>query len=265
MVSDSFYSLYYDEQLLPLLDKGSRPRGDRDLVRRLKRQLGKSRPETIVDIGCGYGDHTFQLAEAFPKAQIAGVDPYVPALEEAVDGRSPEDDDRIFFLPGSLEQLPFEDDSTDVIWCFDTFCHAGNPLKALEECHRILVPGGTFLLASPFCTSDMDSVTWKQLRPTGISRMAMNADAVAGHFQKAGFGEVEQENYSSEFLEAIERDEPGRVTKDLLRLARLIRERNRWGAEWGQEKVNSLMALVTFNVAILTGKISYRYFLLRKK
>ena len=264
MTDSSFYSLYYDEEWLPRLDKGKKPRGDADLIRRLKKQLGRSRPETIVDIGCGNGGHTFELAQTFPKAQIAGVDPYQPGLEEAVAERSPKDEDRIFFLPGTLESLPFEDDSTDVLWCFDAFCHAASPVKALEECHRIMVRGGRLMLASPFCTGDMDAVTWKQLGPTEISRKAMDADSLRRSFTKTGFEIVEEENYSSEFLEGIERDEPGRVTRDVLRLARLLREREQWEEEWGKEKVDCLIALVTFNIAILTGKISYQYFLLRK-
>jgi len=184
MSNSSFYSLYYDEEWLPLLDKGKKPRGEAELIRRLKKQVGRSRLETVVDVGCGNGGHTSELAEAFPKAQIAGVDPYVPGLEEAVESRSKEEEDRIFFLQGTLEALPFEDESTDLLWCFDTFCHVRNPEVALRECARVLVPGGLFALTSPFCTADMDTVTWRQLQPIGISRQAMDAEAVAGCFPR---------------------------------------------------------------------------------
>jgi len=264
-MSDSFYALYYDEGWLPLLDKGGKPRGDGDLILRLKKTLGKSRPETIVDIGCGQGGHTFDLAQAFPKAQVAGVDPHIPALEEAVAERHPKDEKRIFFLPGSLESLPFEDESTDIIWCFDTFCHARQPETALRECTRVLAPEGYLALASPFCTPEMDSVTWRHLRPIGIFRKAMNTDVLGKSLSEAGLQVADRENYSSEFLEAIEEDDPGRVTADILRLTRLLRHREKWEQKWGREKVASLVALVTFNLAILTGKVSYHYFLLRKK
>jgi ubiquinone/menaquinone biosynthesis C-methylase UbiE len=264
-VSSSFYSLYYDEEWLPLLDKGSKPRSDAELIRRLKKQVGHLQPETIVDVGCGNGGHTFELAESFPKAQIAGVDPFLPALEEAVAGRASKDEDRIFFLPGTLENLPFEDESTDLIWCFDTFCHASRPAKALEECHRILDSGGHFLIASPSTTPQMDPVTWKQLQSTGISRKAMDANFLEDSLADSGFKIIERDNYSSEFLEVIEKEDPGRVTGDIFRLTRLVREREQWESRWGREKVENLIALVTFNLAILTGKIEYHYFLLRKK
>lgn len=263
--STSFYSLYYDEEVLAGLDQGRAPRGDAELIRRLKKQVGRLRVETVVDVGCGNGGHTFGLAEAFPKARIAGVDPYLPGLEEAVEARSKEDEDRIFFLPGSLENLPFEDDSTDLLWSFDTFCHAPKPEAALGECARVVVPEGLFALTSPFCTPLMDTVTWKQLRPIGISRKAMDVGAIERYFPGAGLEVIDQDNYSSEFLESIERNEPGRVNGDVLRLTRLIREREKWETRWGKEKLSNLIALVTFNIAILTGKIDYHVWIFRKK
>ena len=63
------YEIYHHERMQPSID----------LVRRIQ----KCEVETIIDIGCGTGMSTMQLANRWPKAKLIGVDYSESMLEEA--------------------------------------------------------------------------------------------------------------------------------------------------------------------------------------
>jgi len=251
-----FYDIYHDESLLKKLDQGLPPRGDETLIEQLQATL-PSAPERIADIGCGHGSHTFALAEAFPAATVVGIDPYRPSLEEALADREDADKDRIGFIDGSIEALPFEDDSTDLIWCFDMLCHTEEPVMALMECYRVLQPGATLMLSTAVTTPAMDDATWETLAPVGLHRISMDRNEISQGIEAIGFQISAAENYYSEFLEAIEADDPGRVSKDFIRMARLNRNPEHWKSELGAGEISPLQALLAYNLAILSGKLDY--------
>ncbi len=48
-------------------------------------------------------------------------------------------------IVGDIHDLPFEDDSKEAILCLAVLEHVKNPIKAMEELHRVLKPGGKFV------------------------------------------------------------------------------------------------------------------------
>jgi ubiquinone/menaquinone biosynthesis C-methylase UbiE len=251
-----FYDIYHNESLLEKLDAGLNPRGDEALIEQLQATLSPP-PERIVDIGCGHGGHTFALADAFPAALVVGIDPYRPSLKAALAARNEDDKERIGFIDGSIEGLPFEDQSTDLIWCFDMLCHCEEPAAALLECHRILSPSGTLLLSTATATPHMDDPTWQSLTPIGLHRPSMQRKELGKILKAVGFNIQSEENFRSEFLEAIEKDDPGRVSSDFIRMARLTRNPAHWEKKLGKTNLPQLRALLAYNLAILTGKLDY--------
>lgn len=251
-----FYDIYHNESLLEKLDQGLPPRGDETLIEQLQATLASS-PERIIDVGCGHGGHTFALADAFPDATVVGIDPYRPALEEALEQREDEDTERIGFIDGHIEAMPFEDHSTDLIWCFDMLCHAEEPIVALMECYRVLQAGGTLMLSTAVVTPQMDDATWQALEPAGLHRISMDPSEISKGITAIGFKITAEENYRSEFLEAIEQDDPGRVSKDFIRMARLNRDIEHWNSKLDSKEVPQLQALLAYNLAILSGKLDY--------
>ena len=51
---------------------------------------------------------------------------------------------------GDIHDLPFEDNSQEAIYCLAVLEHVHNPIKAMEELHRSLKPGGKLLIYVPF-------------------------------------------------------------------------------------------------------------------
>jgi ubiquinone/menaquinone biosynthesis C-methylase UbiE len=93
----------------------------------------------VLEIGCGLGTDGAQFAEA--GADYTGVD----LTEAAVDLARKRFE--LFDLPGSFqtadaENLPFPDNSFDVVYSHGVLHHTPDTQKAIQEVHRVLRPGG---------------------------------------------------------------------------------------------------------------------------
>ncbi|HEX8217322.1 MAG TPA: class I SAM-dependent methyltransferase [Allosphingosinicella sp.] len=72
----------------------------------------------LLDIGCGPGAQTIDLAEALPEARIVALDahePFLRELEQRAAGRGVAG--RIRTVHGDMARLPFGPASFDLIWC----------------------------------------------------------------------------------------------------------------------------------------------------
>jgi len=93
----------------------------------------------VLEIGCGLGTDGAQFAEA--GADYTGVDLTEAAVELA--RRRFE----LFDLPGTFktadaENLPFPDESFDLVYSHGVLHHTPETGKAIQEIHRVLRPGG---------------------------------------------------------------------------------------------------------------------------
>lgn len=100
---------------------------------------------TVLDAGCGVGWGSMLLAGAGAESVVA-VDISPVAIEAAREREGAEDVD---FRVSDLEDLPLEDDSVDVVVCFEAIEHVYRPAVALDEVRRVLRPGGMLLISSP--------------------------------------------------------------------------------------------------------------------
>jgi SAM-dependent methyltransferase len=96
----------------------------------------------VLDIACGEGYGTAALARA-GAARVLGVDLSEETCEHArrkygVDARV-----------GDACCVPLPDRSLDVIVSFETIEHLAAPAIFLDECRRLLVPGGTLVISTP--------------------------------------------------------------------------------------------------------------------
>ena len=89
---------------------------------------GVTEGTVLLDAGCGSG-LALQLA-AGRRAIVAGLDASA-ALIEIAQGRVPEADLRV----GELEELPYADDTFDVVTAFNSIQYAGDPGRAYRTAH----------------------------------------------------------------------------------------------------------------------------------
>jgi ubiquinone/menaquinone biosynthesis C-methylase UbiE len=106
----------------------------RELFDSLRGSSGK-----LLEIGCGIGVDSIQLAKC--GFDVTAVDLTENALAVAKDYaklRGVEID----FQLANAEQLPFEDDTFDVVYSFGVLHHTPDIEASVREVHRVLKPGG---------------------------------------------------------------------------------------------------------------------------
>ncbi|KIS67399.1 uncharacterized protein UMAG_04499 [Mycosarcoma maydis] len=107
----------------------------------------------VLDIGCGPGTITTSLAKYIPDGSIIGTDYSAEVVAEAqkrLDRIRTEatwdaerySAERCSFQTASVFQLPFPDDSFDIVYCHQVLMHLPQPVNALKEMRRVCKPGG---------------------------------------------------------------------------------------------------------------------------
>ncbi|WP_214084062.1 class I SAM-dependent methyltransferase [Methanoculleus sp.] len=92
----------------------------------------------FLDVGCGECDYTNILRSETRK--IISLDIQKPQTPLACENT---------FVLGSVEHLPFKEDSFDFIYCLSVIQLIRDDRAAIEEIFRILKPGGKFYLTIP--------------------------------------------------------------------------------------------------------------------
>lgn len=110
-------------------------------IKLARKILKKIEFENCLDVGCASGYMTSEISKSFPKGQYFGIDIYDKAIEYA-KRKYP----NIKFKVASASQLPFKDESFDLILFYETIEHVENPKECLMEIRRVLKKGGRLIL-----------------------------------------------------------------------------------------------------------------------
>ncbi|MEO8286931.1 MAG: class I SAM-dependent methyltransferase [Chloroflexota bacterium] len=124
--------------------RGELRTGTRDLAAlRLERCLEAISGTTgkLLEIGCGAGRYTRSFLHYRPDLDVYGCDISHIALDEA---RAADHTGKIHYELGDALNLPYEDNSFDIVLLFDVFEHVTDVGKAADEVARVLKPGGVF-------------------------------------------------------------------------------------------------------------------------
>lgn len=105
--------------------------------------------ERVLDAGCGNGVWIRALRDRLPPRSIFGLDLSIGML---ADTRQAVDIPQLL-IAGDIQRLPFPSRCFDVVLCLWMLYHVPDHQAALEECRRILRPGGR-LLATANITID---------------------------------------------------------------------------------------------------------------
>jgi len=98
----------------------------------------------LLDVGAGFG---FFLSEMKERGwDVVGVEISQKALAYAKDRLG------LTVYPGPLERIGFPENDFDVVSGFYVIEHLPRPMEFLQECYRILKPGGLLLLRYPHTT-----------------------------------------------------------------------------------------------------------------
>jgi SAM-dependent methyltransferase len=103
--------------------------------------------DIILDAGCGGGEAIKLLAEHSPKGMIYGIDHSSEMVKLSVEtNRDLIGKNRVRICEASVSQLPFPDNTFDLVTAFETYTFWPDIMNDLQEVRRVLKPGGKFLL-----------------------------------------------------------------------------------------------------------------------
>ncbi|EEA26653.1 hypothetical protein TMatcc_005070 [Talaromyces marneffei ATCC 18224] len=96
----------------------------------------------VLDIGCGPGTITVDLASYVPRGYITGLESAEGVLTQARALAEEKGVKNIDFVVGDANGLAYEDQSFDVVICHQVLQHVRDPIGILKEMYRVAKVGG---------------------------------------------------------------------------------------------------------------------------
>ncbi len=183
--------------------------GSLEIIEFITRTLDISSETSILDIGCGTGNHTLLLKQK-SDATMIGVDVSWGMISKALaKSRS----DEIEFAQALAEYLPFADSSFDLVLMIEVIHHLQDASQAIKDSFRVTRPGGRVCIVTQSHRQIEERTTSIFFPATVEIEKARYPTIVAIEkmLKKAGFSQVQSEitvfkiNIDHEFLETVSR------------------------------------------------------------
>lgn len=110
----------------------------------------------LLDLGCGPGSITLDLAELVAPGRVTGVENVEPPLTTARAQAARRGVDNVTFEEADGTALPYPDDTFDVVHAHQVLQHVSDPVRVLTEMARVCRPGGTIAVRD----ADYEVMTW---------------------------------------------------------------------------------------------------------
>jgi ubiquinone/menaquinone biosynthesis C-methylase UbiE len=111
----------------------------------------------VLDVGCGPGTITADLADRVPGGHVTGIDAAQSVIEQAREAAG--DRENLNFTTGDVYALDYPDASFDVVHAHQVLQHLSDPVAALREMRRVCRPGGVVAARD----ADYASFAWAPL------------------------------------------------------------------------------------------------------
>jgi ubiquinone/menaquinone biosynthesis C-methylase UbiE len=149
--------------------------------------------DSVLEIAPGAGYLSIELSK-LGKYKITGMD-ISKDLVEICKRNAREAGVQIDFQQGNVSNMPFQSNVFNLIICVLAFKNFKEPLKALEEMHRVLKPGGIALIMDLNRKASM-RVTKKVAENMGLTGLKAH---IAGVIQRSGaYSRIEFESFISQ-------------------------------------------------------------------
>ncbi|KAJ9365695.1 methyltransferase type 11 [Paecilomyces variotii] len=141
----------------------------------------------VLDVGCGPGTISCDLAANYlPRGHVTGVDASVDCVEKAAENAQQRGIENISFTTGDIFNLPFPDNTFDVVHEHQVLQHIYDPAAAIEEMRRVAKPGGLVACRE----SIMDGFLWYPLTPDKKEWWDLYVQVVKSHGANPGTGRM---------------------------------------------------------------------------
>lgn len=96
----------------------------------------------LLDVGCGTG-YLIDMLSKERQAKFYGVD----LSDEMIKVAKSKNILNSEFIQGTSNNLPFEDNTFDIVTCSQSFHHYPYQIEAMKEAYRVLKKGGLYILS----------------------------------------------------------------------------------------------------------------------
>lgn len=112
--------------------------------------------QSLLDVGCGPGTITADFVDLVAPGTVTAVEPEESALDIAREEIARRGIEGVRFEVADVHELPYDDDSFDVVHAHQVLQHVHDPVRALREMRRVCKPGGVVAARD----ADYSGFTW---------------------------------------------------------------------------------------------------------
>jgi ubiquinone/menaquinone biosynthesis C-methylase UbiE len=265
---EAFYSFLWPpeddtKKLVEVLDQDVGGRSD-DFLLEIAREQGVGSSTLVLDLGSGRGKQSAKLARQLG-CKVIALDPVMSNIKQVTKNAENEEVAHLVTpVSGSMEAIPLADASVDFIWIRDSLNHVRDLGAAFREAARVLKPMGRLLNYSAVATAWLEPLeTERMCRPMAINPETLSAIKCESAMRDAGFHismNASTSDEHSKYAEAFSDNVP----TDFMRLARLIRARDKFTEQFGEQKYRFLESLYSWRMYWAIGKIEQQLWVLEK-
>lgn len=140
----------------------------------------------VLDIGCGGGININRMSKNAKK--VYGVDYSIESVNLSREvNRQEIYDGKVEILKGNVQDLPFEDNTFDIVTAFETVYFWPNIEKSFGEVKRVLKPGGIFLIGME--SNGNDNLTMK-ISEKLINMTVYNDEEITEFLKNNGYSQI---------------------------------------------------------------------------
>ncbi|MGO8860043.1 MAG: methyltransferase domain-containing protein [Acidimicrobiales bacterium] len=193
---------------------------------------------SLLDVGCGPGTITTDLARSVAPGQVVGVDASPEVVSQAQTLATDAGLTNLRFEAGDLLALDYGDATFDVVHAHQVLQHLADPAAALTELRRVLRAGGILAArdsdygAFAWAPQDPALDRWLQLYLAVTTRNGHDArigPSLLGLAQAAGFRDISVSSSTWTFAEPESRQWWGGLWADRVRASRFAEQAVAYG------------------------------------
>jgi ubiquinone/menaquinone biosynthesis C-methylase UbiE len=199
--------------------------------------------DSVLDVGCGPGTITMDLAELVAPGHVVGIDRSSEVIERAREAAEARALSNLSFEIGDVYHLEFEDDSFDVVYAHQVLQHLSDPTRALREMRRVLRDGGWLAVRD----GDYGEFTWSP-PSDGLTRWM----ELYHEITRRNDAEADAGRYLAEWVQAAEFASLERSRSDWIYES--VEEREWWADLWADRVLYSEFARQGLEYGLTTSE-----------
>lgn len=147
--------------------------------------------DVCLDIGCGGGANVKKLLEKSPYGRVTGIDYSEISVKKSQKINKAEiKRKRCKILQGNVMELPFKNETFDVITAFETIYFWPDISEAFKQVYRVLKCGGTFMICNESNGENSKDEKWTSI----IQGMKIyNSEQIEKSLENSGFTDIKSD------------------------------------------------------------------------